>query len=35
MSPDLTYLSVLFGLLAKLVGDNDINIAKCKKLHSP
>jgi len=35
MSPSLTYLAVLFGLLAKLVGDNEINMAKCKKLHLP
>jgi hypothetical protein len=35
MSPSLTYLAVLFGLLAKLVGENEINMAKCKKLHLP
>lgn len=35
MSPQLTYLSVLFGLLGKLVGENEINMAKCKKLHHP
>ena len=31
----LSYLIVLFRILAEVVEDNDINIAKCKKLHSP
>jgi hypothetical protein len=31
----LSYLVVLFRILADVVEDNDINIAKCKKLHSP
>lgn len=31
----LTYIITLFDLLADLVSDNDINIAKCKKLHTP
>ena len=30
---EITYLSVLFGLLAQLVDKESINIAKCKKLH--